>query len=76
MTSIDPSALFQGSAHRPKDSKLNRDTQLLNGEISFEHRRDINRKWARASHLGLLGLMAVKARRDNKRGFSLDEPAK
>jgi hypothetical protein len=71
MTTINPALLFQGEAHIAKRDDLKRDTQLLNGEITFEQKRVINRKWARASHLGLLGIMAVKARRDSKRGFEI-----
>lgn len=57
------------SERMPSDPKLRRDTDILQGRLSFEQRLEITRRWSRAGKLGALAMMRVKANRDAKRGF-------
>ena len=48
---------------------LDRDTQILQGTLTHADRQKIAKAWARAGKLGLLQVMAIDARRADKRGF-------
>jgi hypothetical protein len=70
MSQLDPSTLFQGEGHLKRDAKLNRDTQILQGKLTRADRHKQAKAWSRVAKLGLLGHMAIKARRDARRGWA------
>ena len=59
------------SERLPLDPRLRRDTDTINGKLTDADRKVIAKRWARASKLGALKVMAIKARRDAKRGWEL-----
>jgi hypothetical protein len=70
MTQINPATLFQGEGHRHVNARLNRDTRILQGTLTRADRQKHTKAWARVAKLGLLGHMAIKARRDARRGWA------
>jgi hypothetical protein len=70
MSQINPALLFQGEGHHHVNAKLNRDTQILQGALTHADRQAIAKAWSRVAKLGLLGHMAIKARRDARRGWA------
>ncbi len=59
------------SERLPLDPRLRRDTDMINGKLTDADRRLIAKRWNRAVTLGALKMMAIKGRRDAKRGFSI-----
>ncbi len=59
------------SERLPADARLRRDTDTINGKLTDADRAKIAKRWARATSLGALRLMAIKGRRDAKRGWEL-----
>lgn len=59
------------SERLPLDPRLRRDTDTLAGKLTDADRALIAKRWNRATKLGALKVMAIKARRDAKRGFEI-----
>lgn len=51
--------------------KGGRDTDTLEGNLSFKDRQRITKAWNRAITLGSWKLLAIKQRRDEKRGWEI-----
>jgi hypothetical protein len=51
---------------KTKENELTRDTDILNGKLTFEDRRKIDKEWAKARQKGLLGFLAPEKPRKKK----------
>lgn len=51
-----------------EDNDLSRDTMILNGTLSFEDRRKIDKAWKRAIKLGPLEMMRKDSVQNKKSG--------
>jgi hypothetical protein len=49
------------------EPSMTRDTDILNGTLTFEDRRKIDKEWARAIKLGVRGLLAKEQPRKKKK---------
>ena len=53
------------------ESKLMRDSDLLQGRITHAEQMKIDKAWARAIKLGFPKLSAIQQRRESKRGWKI-----
>ena len=59
------------SERLPLDPRLRRATDTINGKLTDADHKKIAKRWNRATKLCALKVMAIKARRDAKRGFEV-----
>ena len=49
------------------ENELTRDTDILNGKLTFEDRRKIDKEWARAIKIGVRGFLAKEQKQSKKK---------
>ena len=48
------------------EPSMTRDTDILNGTLTFEDRRKIDKEWAKAVKLGVRGFLAKENKKNKK----------